>query len=270
MRLAFCFMSNNMENILKLYDNFHYSITPPYVIDSYTVNMLTNPPVHRYFHPCVWNFKWKKYNTTMATDYFSMRQDSLKMADDADVIFVGDDDFVFNIGSSEVINECCLYLKRNVDCGAILLGANFGEEGAKHGDEIYITNNGHLNTNRGIIVRNRMNLMDNRFHALGAMEDSVISFTFLINGYYIARRLHVPIDHIVERNTLKVEHNNINYDINYLKQYGIWARVIAELDEWNEQSIWPKGIWRMYHHMAMVRGFTPRYTTDGEIILQGG
>ena len=248
MRLAFCFMSNNLHNFNALSRNFDYDMgAPPYIIDSFTKIYCL---IHQYQNgniSATWNCLHKKYYSFVAIDFFSIRQDSLEMAGNADLIFVGDDDFKFNAGSSTVINECCLYMSEHSDCGAILLGANFGEEGAKHNDEIYVTNNGHLNTNRGIILRNRKEgLMDNRFFALGAMEDSVISFTCLINGYYIARRLHVPIDHIVERNSIMIDHQNIDYDKKYLMAKGIWSRVHKELGGWYEQDIWPKGVWKEY------------------------
>jgi hypothetical protein len=266
MRLAFCFMSNNMKNMNSLYFNFKYNMNePPYIIESYTKNVLINPPLFPDYQEEIplWNTKWRSYNSSPAIDFFSMRQDSLEMAGNADVIFVGDDDFKFEEGSSEVINECCVYLEENPDCGAILLGANFGEEGKSHRDEIYITNKGHLNTNRGILVRNRLDIMDNRFHALGALEDSIISFTCLLDGYYIARRLHVPIEHVVERNTLRSDHHNINYDLDFIKNRGIWNKVTEILGEWEEQSIWPGMIWKEYRRACMVNGRIPKYTIEG-------
>jgi hypothetical protein len=267
MRLAFCFMSNNIHNLYALIKNFKYDMAaPPYIIDSYTKNILLNPPIFANELLSTWNCKWKTYESFNAIDYFSIRQDSLDMAGHAKFIFVGDDDFKFNDGASKVINECCKYMEIHKDCGAILLGANFGEEGSKHGNEIYITNNGHLNTNRGIILRNRINLMDNRLHALGAMEDSVISFTCLRMGYYIARRLHVPIDHIVERNSIMLNHNNINYDKEYIMRQGIWYKVHTQLGGWYEQDKWPKGVFQEYHQSAMINGFTPKYDVNGGII----
>ena len=268
MRLAFCFMSNNLGNFYALSRNFSYDMAaPPYVIDSFTKNALTNPPIFDHEELATWNCQWKTYNSFNAIDYFSIRQDSLKMAGNADFIFVGDDDFKFRLGSSSVINECCRYMWENHDCGAILLGANFGEEGLMHEKEIYITNKGHLNTNRGIILRNnRQELMMNAFHALGAMEDSIISFTCLMDGYYIARRLHVPIDHIDERNSILTDHPNINYDKNYIVTQGIWSKVHKQLGGWYDQNIWPKGVWSHYHQMSMIRGFTPKYDYEGNIL----
>jgi hypothetical protein len=262
-------MTNKLQNFYALGKNFHYDMAAnPRVIDSFTKNILTNPPVWKHEELATWNCLWKTYNTPdQLVDYFSIRQDSLNMAGDAEYIFVGDDDFKFNEGSSEVINECINYMWNNNDCGAILLGANFGEEGAKHGDEVYITNNGHLNTNRGIILRNnRKELMVNAFHALGAMEDSIISFTCLLDGYYVARRLHVPIDHIVERNSIMLDHTNINYDKHFILTQGIWSKVHKQLGGWYEQHIWPKGVWSHYHQMSMIRGFTPKYDYEGNIL----
>ena len=267
MRLAFCFMSNHAERLALLKKNFNYDMNvAPYIIDSYTLNVLTNPPIVPGSSLKNWNINWKKYHTeSPAIDYFSIRQDSLAMADNSELIYVGDDDFKTRDDFSETINQCCLYMHQNRDCGAIILGANFGEEGKLHGNEIYITNSGHLNTNRGIILRNRKRLMDNRFHALGAMEDSIISFTCLIYGYYVARRLHVPVDHVVERNSLKIDHDNVNYDLNYLKNRGIWSKVDKLLGGWKEQNVWPIGIWKHYRQSAMVNGFVPKYDQDGHI-----
>jgi hypothetical protein len=262
-------MSNNLQNFYALGKNFNYDMAvPPYVINSFTKNILTNPPIYDAENLATWNYKWKSYNSFDATDYFSIRQDSLDMAGHADLIFVGDDDFKFRYEASKIINECCRYMLDNEGCGAILLGANFGDEGAKHNDDIYITNDGHLNTNRGIILRNRKgrSLMKNSLHALGAMEDSVISFTALLDGYYIARRLHVPIDHIVERNSIKIDHVNPSYDKNYLVKKGIWSKVHMQLGGWYEQAIWPKGLWREYRRMAMIRGFVPKYDEFGNIV----
>lgn len=238
---------------------------PPYVIDSYTKNILGNPPLQ----PDImlndnWNYSWATYCANQI-DYFHLRQASLKMAGDADFIFVGDDDFIFGAGAPRVINECCQYLLLNQSCGAILLGANFGGEGAKHGDEIYITNNGHLNVNRGIVLRNRDRLMDNRFHATGALEDSIINFTCLLDGYYICRRLHVPIEHSISRNTLSTQHSDMNYDMDFIKSQGIWSKVNKFIGPWQEQSIWPYGIWDKYRQAAMRNGRDIRYGLNGEI-----
>jgi hypothetical protein len=252
--------------MVALSKNFKYSIaTPPYTVDSFTKNILVNPPIDSAIGLAGWNVKWKIYHANYCIDYFSIRQDSLEMAQNADVIYVGDDDFKFDIDASKVINECCLYMIQNPDCGAILLAANFGGLGEITGDQITIVNNGHLNTNRGIIVRNRPKLMENRFHALGAMEDSIISFTCLMDGYYIARRCNVPIRHIVERHTLREHHDNPNYDLNWLKHYGVWSKVSKLLGGWEDQNIWPPGIWTHYRQAAMVFGRIPRYTPEGEI-----
>jgi hypothetical protein len=267
-RLAFCFMSNDLRRAVGLSSCFNYTIhVPPYIIDSYTKNLLINPPMIPNDVQLLsdWNVKWKCYNSGTATDFFSIRQDSLDMAGNSDLIYVGDDDFLFN-GASGIINECCVYMDEHQDCGAILLGANLGGEGEKHGNDIYITNNGHLNTNRGILVRNRHTVMDNRFHALGALEDTIISFTCLLDGYYIARRLNVPIKHSVERNTLMEDHKNQNYDLKFIQTRGIWNRVEEVLGEWPDQNFWPKGIWGEYRQAAMINGFEPKYDPIGEII----
>jgi hypothetical protein len=269
MRLAFCFMSNDLRRAVGLDSTFNYTMAaPPYIIDSYTKNILINPPMileDALLLPN-WNVQWKRHNSFGATtDFFSLRQDSLSMAGNSDLIYVGDDDFLFD-GASSIINECCVYLEEHQDCGAILLGANLGGEGEKHGTDIYITNNGHLNTNRGILLRNRECLMNNSFHALGALEDTIISFTCLLDGYYIARRLNVPITHTVERNTLKEDHTNRNYDLKFIKTKGIWNRVTEILGEWPDQNIWPKGIWGEYRRVAMINGFEPKYDQEGEIL----
>jgi len=170
--------------------SFHYSLHDVSYsdVDSFTRNILVNPPFPYMFHLPGWNCEYKTYNFRDAIDMFMMRQDSFKMARNSDIIFIGDDDFEFMHGSTAVINQCCLHMTENLDCGAIYLGGNFGGEGDHHKNEIYITNKGHLGTNRGILVRNRKGMMDNRLHALGANFDSVIGFTCLLQGYYVARR----------------------------------------------------------------------------------
>jgi hypothetical protein len=269
MRLAFCFMSNRLDCLRSLINLDYDNNVPPYIIESYTKNILFNPPIRDdiYIDGSQWNYKWLAVHTgSPKIDYFTLRQASLEMAGNADLIYVGDDDFIFGPGASGVINECCLYMEEHLHCGAILLGANFGAEGAKHGNEIYITNHGHLNTNRGIIVRNRAPVMDSNFHALGAMEDSIISFTCLMDGYYIARRLHVPIEHFVTRNTLAEDHDNPNYDLKFIKHRGIWNRVEEVLGRWPMQEVWPREIFREYRQAAMINEWPARYQEDGTII----
>jgi hypothetical protein len=267
MRLAFCFLSNNIEKISALDKNFHYNINhiSNDVVVSYTKNLLTNPPVPEYFYPLKWNTQWRTYYTDQVADMFSLRQDSLAMAGNADVIFIGDDDFEFKEGSTKVINQCCHYMEDNRDCGAIYLGGNFGGEGNKHGDEIYIANSGHLSTNRGILVRNRPNIMDNRLHALGANFDFVIGFTCLMHGLYIARRLHVPIEHHTS-NIIKKDHKNLFYDLDYLRTKGIMSKVNKVIGKWEDHSIWPENIFREYRQMSMVCGMIPRYDIYGNIL----
>jgi hypothetical protein len=266
MRLAFCFISNNDDSLRELIKYFHYEMNiPPYVIDSYSLNLLTNPPLQSdmYFN-ADWNIRWKVYISHPTIDMFSLRQDSFEMAGNAEIIFVGDDDMRINYESSQTINECCQYMLEHPDCGAIYLGGNFGGEGDHHGDEIYITNKGHLSTNRGILVRNRPNILDNRLHALGANFDFALGFSYLIQGYYIARRLHVPIDHLTN-NIMRENHPNMFYDLTFLKSRGIMSKVNKLIGSWTDHSVWPEGIFAQYRQMAMVRGFTHKYDIDGNI-----
>jgi hypothetical protein len=269
MRLAFCTMSNNIERITEMDRNFNYHIYEDNnIVSSYTKNLLTNPPVPEYFYPIKWNCQWKIFHTNKPlVDYFSLRQASIAMADDADLIFIFDDDFVFLEESISAINQLCYYMFDNQDCGAIYCGGNWGEEGKEHGDEIFITNKGHLNTNRGILVRNGPLVMYEEFHGLGACEDWAIGFTCLMHGNYIARRLHFPIMHRIERNTLEVDHKNINYDIGYILTKGVLSQVMkVTKSKFDLSGEWPSGIWQMYRRMAMTTGQVPKYDVNGNII----
>jgi hypothetical protein len=265
-RLAFCFMTNNYNMFFKLYKNFNFKCNNS--VNSFTKNVLFNPPIvanNNLWDD--WNVRWKSYYTEKYTDYFSIRQDSLAMADNSELIFIGDDDFIFQEGSIKIIHECAEYMIKNADCGAIYLGAYFGDEYKKHGEEIYIANDGHLGTNRGIMLRNRKReLLDNRLHALGANEDFVIGFTCLLQGYYICRRLNVPIKHVRERNTLTEGNQYINYDTKYLREHGIMSKINTYIGEWTNQNIWPKNIFIEYCTAAQINGFFPKYRENGEII----
>jgi hypothetical protein len=268
MRLAFCCLSNNIQNFLQMTKSFHYDLHDVSYsnVDSFTRNVLFNPPIPYLFHKDGWNCEYKTYNFRSAIDMFTMRQDSFKMAKNADLIFIMDDDFEFKKGSTAVINQSCLHMTENPDCGAIYHGGNFGGEGALHGDEIYITNKGHLGTNRGIIVRNRKeDLLDNRLHALGANFDAVIGFTCLLQGYYVARRLHVPIEHHT-KNVMRENHPNKFYSLDYLRNYGIMSKVNKVIGRWNDHAVWPDNIFVHYRQGAMRNSRMLWYTVEGDII----
>jgi hypothetical protein len=268
MRLAFCFISNTDDGLRELIKYFKYDCAlPPYVVDSYSKNILINPPLAPdCFIGHDWNVEWRAYISFPVLDMFSLRQDSFKMARNADIIYIGDDDMHFEYQkSSFVINECCEYMMLNQDCGAIYLGGNFGGEGDTHGNEIYITNKGHLGTNRGILVRNREQILLNRLHALGANFDAVVGFTCLLQGMYVARRLHVPIKHFTT-NVMEEGHPNKFYDLEYLRTQGIMSKVNQVIGKWEDHAVWPENIFTMYRQAAFVRGFVPKYDIEGNIL----
>jgi hypothetical protein len=264
MRLSFCFLSNRKVTFENLINNFHFEADVH--VQSWTKNILLNPPISPHTYAPYWNIKYKEYNSFPVADMFWMRQDSIDMAGHADLIYIGDDDMEFKDKSSEAINECCAYMEENIDCGAIYLGGNFGGEGDSHGNEIYIANKGALGTNRGILVRNRPVVMDNCFHALGAMFDCAVGFTCLIQGYYIARRLHVPIEHHT-KTMLEYGHPNLFYDLKYINTYGIRAKMMEVIGgEWTDRQAWPKNIFSIYRQAAMVAGRELVYDIDGNIM----
>jgi hypothetical protein len=241
---------------------------PPHIIDNYTLNVLTNPPIRfNQIYNERWNIKWKSYHTGRYIDFFSIRQDAIAMADNADFIFIGDDDMKFKEGFSETINECCFYLKENPDCGAILLSGKFGDEYKYHGNEIYIINSGHVSINRGIMLRNRPNMMDNRLHAVGACDDWALNFTCLIQGYYLARKLNVPIDHDTQTRIgyMGAPGVNVNSDLDFLRSHGIFYKIYKVIGELTDPGIWPKNIFSLYRQQAIKKGFMPKYDVDGNI-----
>jgi hypothetical protein len=268
MRLAFCFISNKLRNLQKLEGNFHYFLTKNSCIDSFTMNVLTNPPINRFsFINEKWNIRWKSYHMSPYIDFFWLRQDAIVMADNADFIFLGDDDMVFREGSSEAIDECCIYMKENPDCGAIYMSNKFGDEYKTHDDKIYVINKGHISINRGILVRNREVVIDNRLHAVGACDDWAIGFTAIMQGYYLARKLYVPIEHPVVTRIGKMgeEGVNIGSDIEFLKTKGIFSKINEVIGPIEDPGIWPKNIFNLYHQAAMKKGFVPKYDVEGEI-----
>jgi len=266
MRLAFCFLSNHEDGIRNLTKNFEYDMwQPPDIIESYSKNILVNPPLQPDIYIHEWNVEWRRYESSPTIDMFSMRQDSLAMARNADVIYIGDDDMRFEEGSSEVINECCQYMDEHQDCGAIYLCGNLGYMGDEYKEEIVIANNDHLSTNRGILVRNRRDILDNRFHALGANFEFIVGFTCLLDGLYVARRFHVPIQHFT-KNIMTEKHENLFYDLEFIRNRGIMNRVNEVIGEWKEHTIWPKNIFKLYRQAAMTSGFHPVYGEYGEIL----
>ena len=158
-----------------------------------------------------------------------------------------------------------LYMMNNIDCGAIYLGGNFGGEGDSHKDEVYITNNKLLSLNRGIVLRNKTMNMDNRLHGLGWADETIIGFTNLMQGYYLARRMHVPIDHD-SKNWLSEDNENLNYNTEYIINEGIGAGINRVIGKWDKLDVWPKNIFNLYHQAAMIKGFRPKYDVDGSII----
>jgi hypothetical protein len=269
MRLAFCFLSNKQEGVRNLMRNFNYIMdVPPYVIDSCSYNLMCNPPLQSDFYiNDAWNVEWVTYHSTPTLDMFSLRQDSLAMARNADVIFIGDDDMIIDQKSSSTINDACLYMDNNQDCGAIYLCGNLGGMGDKLGEGIHIANSGHLSTNRGILARNRSIMLDNRFHALGANFDFIIGFTCLMHGFYVARMFQVPIEHLT-KTRMRVGHENQFYDLDFIKDKGIMHKVNEVLGEWTNHEIWPKEIWKEYRQAAMINGRLFHYDEFGNIIAQ--
>jgi hypothetical protein len=266
MRLAFCFLSNHEDGLRNLIKNFEYDMNaPPYIIESYSKNILVNPPLQPDIYIHEWNVEWRRYESSPTIDMFSMRQDSLAMARNADVIYIGDDDMRFEEGSSEVINECCQYMDEHQDCGAIYLCGTLGGLGTQYGEEIVVANDRHLSLNRGILVRNRSEILDNRLHALGANFEFIVGFTCLLDGLYVARRFHVPIQHLT-KNIMKEGHENLFYDLDFIRNRGIVNRVNDVIGKWNEHVIWPENLFRLYRQEAMKKGFLPMYHADGEII----
>jgi hypothetical protein len=248
--------------------SFHYDLVcgGNQCVGSFTRNVLFNPPIPKsltYLYK-KWNIKWKTYESDDRVDFFSLRQDSYDMAPHADIIFHGDDDLEFQVGSTAAINQCCFYMANHPDCGAIYLGGNFGGEGDRHETDIYIDNKGHLGTNRGILIRNRKNILDNRLHALGCNADFLVGFTALLQGYYVARRLHVPIEHHTTK-ILSEDHPDPNYDLKIIKQRGIMDKVNTVIGKWEDHSVWPENIFKEYKQNAMRKGFAPKYDSYGNI-----
>jgi hypothetical protein len=189
------------------------------------------------------------------------------MADNADLIFVGDDDMEFKDGSTKAINDCCRYMRDHPDCGAIHLSNKFGDEYKYRDERIYIINKGHVSINRGIILRNRPFMMDNRLHAVGACDDWALAFTSLIQGYYLARKLFVPIDHPVVTRIGKMGEPGVNLgsDLDFLQTRGIFSKIHEVIGEIKDPGIWPKNIFSLYRQEAMKKGFAPKYDIDGAI-----
>jgi len=270
-RLAFCFLSNNYSNFTNMKKTFNYNLhhSSNNNVDSFTCNVLFNPPVYNthYYDETVWNVEFKKYNHGKVIDMFAMRQDSIAMAGHSEFIFIGDDDLEFRTGATETINQCVDYMVKREDCGAIYLGGNFGGEGDKHGTEIYITNHGHLGTNRGILVRNRPIVLDNDLHAPGANFDFAVGFTALVQGYYIARRLHTPIDHHT-KNVISLDNPNVFYNLQFLQEKGIMSKVNKYIGEWVDHSVWPDEIFTKYNFSAYRKDFKPAYSCEGKILCK--
>jgi hypothetical protein len=266
MRLAFCFMSNDKEKANEMDYKISFDIHYPYnkVISSVTRHVLFNHPISPKFNLPKWHCEHRNYDTLGPTDFVTMRQDSLDMAKNSDFIFVGDDDMQFLVGSVGTISQCIEYMIEYPDCGVIYLGGGFGEEGLNHGDEIFIANRDWLATNRGMILRNKPVHIDNRLFALGSGADVAMGFTCLMQGYYIARRLHTPILHDTKNRWLN--HNrNITYDLQYIQEKGIIAKVNQVIGPWEGFPEWPKAIFSLYRQEAMRNGRIPKYDENGEI-----
>lgn len=265
-RLAFCIMSNNIQLFHQMDNSFYYK--GENIVDSFTKNVLFNPPIGagttRWGD---WNVKWKSYKMEEYIDYFAIRQDSIDLAGNADFIFVGDDDMIFRKGSTAVINECVQYLINNEQCGAIYLAANFGEAYKYHENEIYVLNNGHLGINRGVVLRNRKeDKMDNRLHALGANDDFIIGYTCVLQGYYICRRLHVPIDHPAKNNRVDTSKNS---EYTFMMSKGIMSKVNKHIGKWEDHNQWPENIFKYYTQSVHAKGWKLKYNLDGTIIGGG-
>jgi hypothetical protein len=268
MRLAFCFMSNKIEKLRHMHDHFIYDLNhvSNQCVDTFSVNVLTNPPIHREFSFLEWNFKWVDIRSHIATDFFTLRQESIKMAPYADIIYIGDDDMEFREGSTEVINHCTMYMENHKDCGAIYLGGNFGGEGAHHGGEIFISNTGSFGINRGVILRNRPELLDNRLHALGACEDAIMGFTALMQGYYIARKLNIQSIYHESAHRIGEDAEDINYNLPYIRNYGFRKVVGQVIGPWESRTEWPKDIWHLYLKKCKFFRCEPRYDENGSIV----
>jgi hypothetical protein len=267
MRLAFCFISNRPAYLYDLEKNFIYDINDPSntCVSSFSMNILTNPPIPSLFVHPKWHTKWVNYNSNIAVDYFALRQDSFTMANNADIIYMGDDDMKFKKGSTEIINKCCQYMKNNPTCGIIFLGGKFGGEGALHNDEIFIANKGSMGTNRGILIRNRPIIMDNRLHALGSCEELAMGLTALMQGYYITRRLNISEIEHESKGRISEDNENINYNLSFLRTKGIRSKIDLVIGKCDNREEWPKDIWPLYRKACIINGNHPIYTYEGEI-----
>jgi hypothetical protein len=106
--------------------------------------------------------------------------------------------------------------------------------------------------------------LDNRLHALGANFDAVVGFTCLLQGLYVARRLHVPIEHNTTQ-IMKEGHLNLNYNLIYLLEYGIMAKVNEAIGKWEDHAVWPENIFQHYRQAAMRNGYDFKYDVEGNI-----
>jgi hypothetical protein len=101
-------------------------------------------------------------------------------------------------------------------------------------------------------------VMDNRLHAVGACDDWVIGFTAMMQGYYLARKLYVPIDHPVKT---RLEGSTLEH----LKTKGIFSKISEVIGPIEDPGIWPKNIFSLYRQAAMRNGFVCKYDVKGGI-----
>lgn len=128
-----------------------------------------------------------------------IREDTARLAPDATVYLLVDDDFVFRNGVSAAYARILSYM-RNGKCGVVMAAGHFG--GWHSGNKIVRVSNVCWWTNRGLFLRNvgkkggaGWRFCPPPYNLVGPFEEVRACFTRFARGYYGAKLFNVPVHH---------------------------------------------------------------------------
>lgn len=179
----------------------------------------------------------------------SFRNQSFMISSDADFYIVADCNFEFSYGtkqypysSGERYIECLRYLNYFQKCGFVMCEGSLG--GSVQKTEISSTKTGLFATTRGIVVRNIgwEKLFKDTTHLIGGLEESVLCYHLIEEGFYPAKQFNNPTRHKAKK---KADEN-----LSGIHDTNIWAnncgKYICERyndPDWNHhKKKLPKGL----------------------------
>ena len=199
-------MSNNPAQWIKSNDSL-------YPIDGGDVFLLAQPPFREDFYHIGVETTWIQYPKADVTDWMGIRRDCLNVGD-YEYYYIVDDDIIFTKESPAFIEKALQYMDDNPLCGALYFCGTVG--GMCTEQKVIRIEGGHLNTNRGILIRGGHAPFHDKFHFTGACDDWALGLTKIMQGFYIARYFMAPMD-VRQPTQLGRGSGTLTYDMEFIE-----------------------------------------------------